>query len=119
MNTDELVSSLEVLAAKATPGPVTITGLATKLLEHCYAMRDADGWAIAVNLKQSDATFYAACREGVPQICAEVGRLREALFILRTHQPIHNDFESYLFDVATWGLGESDNKPEWKEPNDA
>jgi hypothetical protein len=41
-----------------------------------------------------------------------IERMKAALLELRAYNPLHNDFEEYLFDVATWGLGESPDIPD-------
>ena len=39
---------------------------------------------------------------------------RKALMILKKYNPLHNDFEAYLFEITKWGLGETE-KPDPKD----
>jgi hypothetical protein len=43
---------------------------------------------------------------------AKVARLRAALLILQDYNPLHNDLDAYLIEVADWGLGERDTPPD-------
>ena len=38
-------------------------------------------------------------------------RQHTALETLKRHNPLHNDFEAYLYEIAKWGLGNIDTLP--------
>ena len=38
-------------------------------------------------------------------------RAREALREINRHNRLNNDLDAYLFDLAEWGIGETDERP--------
>ena len=44
-------------------------------------------------------------------LVAENKRLREALEYLKHANPLHHDWDDYLFNIADWGLGNRETRP--------
>jgi hypothetical protein len=70
------------------------------------------------NQHEDNCRFAVAARTSVPKMLAHIRELEEsterlgtALTEIKRFNRIHNDLESYLFDLAEWGLGERDDRP--------
>ena len=48
----------------------------------------------------------------VSDIVDDLNKAYAALKELNARNPLHNDLEAYLFDVAEWGLGQRDERPD-------
>jgi len=61
-----------------------------------------------------EAAMWADWREQkqyVASLVTENKRLREALEYLKHANPLHHDWDDYLFNIADWGLGNRETRP--------
>lgn len=63
-------------------------------------------------LKDSVRDNFVVTKNEVEAALAECERMETALRELVWHNPLHHDFDSYLYDLAQWGLGKVERRPD-------
>ena len=97
---EEIKSRLE----KASPGPWRVASTT----DGEYIL-DCDDWVVAAIFERKEDTYFVAhAREDIPQLVAEVERLREGLTYLTEDH--HFDSPGQMAEVAEFYLNGGDNE---------